>query len=266
MQTGISRSSAAGLLVPGGFPPPQHGKYDEPAVLGQENDAADASAKCPHPLRHQTAYVGGPEGWRQVKTRRSKVRLSRALGVVLTPKAARFMERRPTRPGQHGRARVKASDYKLRLLEKQRLRAQYNVGEQQLRAALTRAARKPGKTGENLLIELETRLDNLVLRAGFAATIYQARQAVAHGHIRVDGRRVDKPSFRVRPGQSIEVEERSKDKPPFVQAAAGAYAALTPPYLEVDRAALRARLERLPRRPEIPVQCQEQLVVEYYAR
>lgn len=201
-----------------------------------------------------------------MKTSRSRVRLSRALGIPLTPKAARIMQRRPTRPGQHGRARVKASDYKLRLLEKQRLKAQYNVGEQQLRAALTRAARQSGKTGENLLIELERRLDNLVLRAGFAGTIYQARQAVAHGHIRVDGHRVDKPSYRVRPGQIIEVDERSRDKPPFLIAASGAYAATHPPYLQVDRAALRARLDRLPTRPEIPVQCEEQLVVEFYSR
>jgi small subunit ribosomal protein S4 len=194
------------------------------------------------------------------------VRLSRALGVPLTPKAARVMEYRPTRPGQHGRARVKASDYKVRLMEKQRLRAQYNVEETQLRAALTRAARGGGKTGEKLLADLETRLDSLVLRAGFARTIYQARQAVVHGHIEVDGRRVDKPSHRVRPGQVIEVDERSKGKVPFLIAATGDHTVAHPPYLQVDQAALTARLDRLPTRPEIPVQCNEQLVVEFYAR
>jgi small subunit ribosomal protein S4 len=198
--------------------------------------------------------------------RRSKVRLSRALGVALTPKAARLMEHRPTRPGQHGRARTKDSDYKMRLLEKQRLRAQYNIGEAQLRRALKQAVRRPGKTGETLVSDLETRLDAIVLRAGFAPTIYQARQAITHGHIRVDDHKVDKPAYRLRPGQVVEVRKRSKDKIPFVIAATGAYAAEHPPYVRVDQEALRAELVRPPTRPEIPVICNEQLVVEYYAR
>ncbi len=201
-----------------------------------------------------------------MKTRRSATRLSRALGVGLTPKAARLMENRPSRPGQHGRARVEPTDYKVRLLEKQRLRAQYNVGEAQLRAAMARARRGGARTGEQLLTDLETRLDALVLRAGFARTIYQARQAVVHQHIRVDGRRVDRPSYRVRPGQVIEVDERSRDKVPFQIAATGAHAAHHPPYLRVDQAALTATLERLPARREIPVLVDEQLVVEFYAR
>ena len=198
--------------------------------------------------------------------RRSKVRLSRALGVALTPKAARVMERRPTRPGQHGRGRIKDTDYKTRLLEKQRLRAQYDIGERQLRRAVKRAMRRPGRTGEELLCDLEIRLDALVLRAGFAPTIYQARQAVSHGHIRVDGHKVDKPAYRLRPGQVIEVSERSKAKTPFIIAATGEYAAEHPAYLRVDRDALRAQLLRPPARPEIPVICDDRLVIEYYAR
>lgn len=198
--------------------------------------------------------------------RTSVVRLSRALGVPLSPKAARGMERRPTRPGQHGRARVRLSDYKVRLLEKQRLRAQYGLRERQLRAAVGRAARRPEPTGEALLVNLETRLDALVLRAGFARSTAQARQSVSHGHIRVDGRKVDKPSYRVAPGQVIEVAERSRDLLPFQAAAAGEYVERVPPYLSVDREALRARLERLPERQEIPVQCDEIKVVEFYAR
>ncbi len=201
-----------------------------------------------------------------MKTVRSRVRLSRALGIPLTPKAARLRERRPYGPGQHGRGRKKTSDYRVRLLEKQRLRAQYHVSETQLRRALARAAKSRAKTGEALVADLETRLDALVLRAGFARTIYQARQAVTHGHITVDGRRVDKPSYRVTPGQVIEVAERSKGKLPFVIAATGEYAAAVPPYLEVDTANLRARLTWAPTRPEIPVICDEQLVVEFYAR
>lgn len=199
---------------------------------------------------------------------RSNVRRSRALGVPLTPKAARHMDRRPYGPGQHGRTRrrVGYSDFKMRLLEKQRLRAQYDMSEAQLRLAMARAARRPGKTGEALLTELETRLDALVLRAGFARTIFQARQAVSHGHIRVDGRKVDIPSFRVRPGQVIEIAERSKSKLPFQIAAAGEHAVAAPTYLDVDISRLKAHLTRSPARDEIPVICDEQLVVEFYAR
>lgn len=194
------------------------------------------------------------------------MRRSRALGIPLTPKAARALQRRPHRPGQHGRRPRKASDYQLQLLEKQRLREQYGIRESQLRSALVRATRRPEPTGEALLILLETRLAPLVLRAGFARTIRQARQAVSHGHILVDGARVDRPSYQVRPGQVIEVAEGSRHLTPFVIAAAGEHAETHPPYLDVDLPNLRARLVRLPRRSEIPVICDEQLVVEYYAR
>lgn len=176
------------------------------------------------------------------------------------------MTRRPQRPGQHGRARVRMSDYKTRLLEKQRLRAQYGISERQLRAAAARAARRPGRTGDVLLADLETRLDALVLRAGFARTIRQARQAVSHGHVRVDGGKVDRPSYRVRPGQVVEIAGTSHAAPPFQSAAAGQYAEHHPPYLQVDQAALRVRLERPPNRDEIPVVCDETKVVEFYAR
>jgi small subunit ribosomal protein S4 len=197
---------------------------------------------------------------------RSKVRLSRALGIPLTPKAARHLERRPYPPGEHGRGRRRTSDYKARLMEKQRLRAQYDLSETQLRLALERATRAGGGTGEALLVDLETRLDALVLRAGFSRTIYQARQAVSHGHVTVNGRRVDRPSFQVRPGDVIEVAGGSRSKTPFVIAAAGEYAAAIPPYLDVDAGALRARLVRPPAREEIPVVCDERLVVEFYSR
>jgi small subunit ribosomal protein S4 len=158
------------------------------------------------------------------------------------------------------------SDYKARLLEKQRLRAQYDLSEAQLRLALARATQSGGKTGEALVVDLETRLDALVLRAGFARTIYQARQAVSHGHVTVNGRRVDRPSYRVRPGDRIEVAAGSTTKLPFQVAAAGEHAAATPPYLDVDIQALSARLVRLPERAEVPVLCDERLVVEFYSR
>jgi small subunit ribosomal protein S4 len=198
---------------------------------------------------------------------RPKVRRSRALGIALTPKDVKYFERRPFPPGQHGRSRPKVSDYKVRLLEKQRLKAQYNIRESQLRAAFDRAARRPGKTGEELIVDLETRLDALVLRAGFARTIYQARQMVSHQHVNVNGRRVDRPSYRVSPYDVIEVAERSRPKTPFQVAAAGAYATeRRAPYLATDLSGLRATLIRRPLRPEIPVLCDEQLVVEFYSR
>ncbi len=197
---------------------------------------------------------------------RSKVRLSRALGIALTPKAARHLERRPYPPGQHGRRRRSTSDYRTRLLEKQRLRAQYNLSEAQLRLAMARAVRSGHKTGESLLVDLETRLDALVLRSGFARIIYQARQAVSHGHVTVDGRRVDRPSYRVRPGEVIAIAPASQAKTPFAIAATGEHAAAVPPYLDVDIKALSARLTRLPERSEILVLCDERLVVEFYSR
>ncbi|MEV4138620.1 30S ribosomal protein S4 [Dactylosporangium sp. NPDC049742] len=198
---------------------------------------------------------------------RPKVRLSRALGMPLTPKCVKYFERRPFPPGQHGRSRPKHSDYKVRLLEKQRLKAQYNLRESQLRHAFDRAAGRPGKTGEELIVDLETRLDALVLRAGFARTIYQARQVVTHQHLTVNGRRVDRPSARLRPGDVIQVAERSRQKAPFVVAAAGAHVGeRTAPYLSVDISGLTATLVRLPLRREVPVLCDEQLIVEFYSR
>jgi small subunit ribosomal protein S4 len=198
---------------------------------------------------------------------RPRARLSRALGVALTPKCARVMERKPYPPGEHGRARRKEpSGYKLRLREKQRLRAQYDVGERQLRRAFERARAGAGKTGEALVAALETRLDAVVLRAGFARTIYQARQFVSHQHVTVNGRRVDRPSYQVRPGDVVAVAERSRGRLPFVEAAAGAHTGAVPPYLDVAVADLRATLVRMPARTEVPVVCDEQLVVEHYSR
>jgi small subunit ribosomal protein S4 len=198
---------------------------------------------------------------------RAKVRLSRALGIPLTPKSSRYFERRPYPPGVHGRRRRNPSDYQVRLREKQRLRHQYNLRERQLRRTFEEAVRRPGKTGENLITLLEQRLDALVGRAGFARTIYQARQMVTHGHITVDGRKVDRPSYRVRPEQTIEVRESSRDKPPFLLAIEEpATQGPPPPYLDVQPRQLRATLIRPPSRHEVPVLCDEQLVVEFYSR
>ncbi len=200
-----------------------------------------------------------------MNTPRPKIRLSRRLGLPLTPKAVGYFERRPHPPGEHGRKRRQQSDYSTRLLEKQRLRAQYDVSETQLRRAFDRARRAGGKTGEALIQDLESRLDATVLRAGFARTVYQARQFVTHRHVLVNGRRVDRPSYRLRPGDWISVAERSRTLEPFQVAAAGAHAD-APAYLEVRLADLTARVERVPAREEVPVVCEEQLVVEYYSR
>ncbi|GAA2434172.1 30S ribosomal protein S4 [Actinomadura vinacea] len=198
---------------------------------------------------------------------RPKVRLSRALGIPLTPKSVKYFEARPYPPGVHGRGRKQESDYKVRLREKQRLRAQYNIREAQLRNAFAKAGKVEGKTGEALLIDLERRLDALVLRSGLARTIYQARQFVVHRHVLVNGRRVDRPSYRLRPGDVITIAERSRSMDPFRIAAAGGNAPeKVPPYLEARHDALAARLVRLPERSEIPVICDEQLVVEHYSR
>jgi small subunit ribosomal protein S4 len=199
----------------------------------------------------------------------SKTRMSRALGIALTPKAAKYLEKRPYGPGEHGRSKRKAdSDYAVRLREKQRLRAQYGIREKQLRIVFNEARRAQGLTGENLVELLEMRLDALVLRAGFARTTSQARQFVVHRHILVDGKIVDRPSFRVKPGQLIHVKERSEGTEPFQVAAAGGHVDVLPklpPYLEVEIDKLQARLVRRPLRAEVPVTAEVQLVVEYYA-
>ncbi|ALV45538.1 30S ribosomal protein S4 [Arthrobacter alpinus] len=201
---------------------------------------------------------------------RRQARLSRALGIALTPKAAKYLERRPYGPGEHGRARKKQdSDYAVRLREKQRLRAQYGIREAQLTRAFEEAKRTKGMTGENLVELLETRLDALVLRAGFARTTAQARQLVVHRHIMVDGARVDRPSFRVAEGQLIHVHPRSETMAPLQLAAAGAHRDVlpaVPAYLDVKLESLQARLVRKPKRVEVPVTCEEQLVVEFYSR
>ena len=201
---------------------------------------------------------------------RRKVRLSRALGVALTPKAAKYLEKRPYAPGEHGRTKRKQdSDFAVRLREKQRLREQYGIREKQMRNTFNEARRQDGLTGENLVELLEMRLDALVLRAGFARTTAQARQFVVHRHIMVDGNIVDRPSYRVKPGQTIQVKPKSQTMVPFQAAAEGVHRDVlpaVPPYLDVNLASLKATLTRKPVPEEIPVQVNIQYVVEFYAR
>ena len=179
------------------------------------------------------------------------------------------MQRRPYRPGEHGRGRTKDSDYSVRLKEKQRLRAQYGIREAQMRRVWEEARRQDGLAGENLVELLEMRLDALVLRAGFARTTAQARQAVVHRHILVDGQIVDRPSFRVKPGQVVQVKARSQASPQFLMAAEGVHRDVlpkVPEYLDVELEKLKFTLVRRPKRVEVPVTCDVQMVVEHYSR
>ena len=189
---------------------------------------------------------------------RRQVRLSRKLGLALTPKAVKHFEKRPYPPGEHGRARRRTeSDYAVRLREKQLLKVYEN------------ARKQAGLTGEVMVEDLETRLDSVVLRAGFGRTILQARQHVTHRHILVDGKIVDRPSFRVKPGQTIQVKPKSQTTVPFQVAAAGAHRDVLPAlpgYLDVQLEKLTATLTRQPKRAEVPVTCDVQMVVEFYAR
>lgn len=202
-----------------------------------------------------------------MRTNGPQAKLSRALGLVLTPGSAKAFERRPYPPGVHGRARRKESDYSLRLREKQRLRAQYAVSEAQLRRVMDRASTSGAKTGEVLVEELERRLDAVVARAGIARTVHQARQFVVHGHIQVNGRTVDRPSFRVDVHDVVRVAPASRTLTPFVVAAAGGNAPEhVPSHLDVVLGALTVGVQAPPRRAELPVVCDEQLVVEHYSR
>ena len=206
----------------------------------------------------------------KVQRARRQVRLSRSLGIALTPKAQRIFEKRPYGPGEHGRDRRRAeSDYAVRLREKQRLRAQYGISEKQMRAIYEKSRREAGQTGNAMLVNLESRLDALVLRAGFARTSAQARQFVVHRHILVDGNIVDRPSYHAKPGQTIQVKPKSQTMEPFQAAAEGVHRDVLPAvpgYLDVNLAALKATLTRKPEVEEIPVTVNIQYVVEHYSR
>ncbi len=197
----------------------------------------------------------------------AKVKLSRSLGIPITPKAAKYMERRPYGPGEHGpphlSRRSKMSPYKQQLVEKQRLRAQYNVHERQMVNYYKKAAHAPGNTGENLVRLLESRLDATVVRGGLAGSIYAARQFVNHGHIQVNGKRVNIPSYQVKVGDVINVKDKSRKMLPFTQVP---YTTNQPPYLDFEKASCSVKVLSEPKREEIPVVCEVPLVVEFYSK
>lgn len=194
-----------------------------------------------------------------------KVKLSRKLGIELTQKSAKYSTRKPYPPGQHGTAkrRAKQSDYGRQLLEKQRLRLQYNISEKQLRNYYLKASKLTGNTGELLIQQLERRLDAIVYRSGLARSIYMARQLVSHGHILVNGNRVNIPSYSVKVNDVISVKEKSR-KNQVIQDAIRS--AAPPVYLEISKADFSTKLLHIPAREEIPVICEINLVVEYYSR
>lgn len=193
----------------------------------------------------------------------------RRFGLVLaaSPKYQRILEKRPHPPGQHGlRARrKKIGAYGSRLFEKQKLRAFYGIAERQMRRYVEEALRRKGPTGTNLLQLLEQRLDAVVYRLGFAPSIWASRQLVGHGHVLVDGRRVDIPSYQVRPGQTVTISEKMKrSRQMAIWSERGGI--IPPPYLELDRDAMTGRLVRPPDRDEIPVPIDDRLIVEFYSR
>ena len=192
-------------------------------------------------------------------------RKSRRLKVDLVG-GDRAFERRPYPPGQHGRGRIKESEYLLQLQEKQKARYTYGVLERQFRRYYEQAARTKGKTGEALLQLLESRLDNVVYRAGLARTRRQARQLVSHGHFVVNGKRVNVPSFKVSKFDIIDVKPKSLNTLPFVAAKESFGDRPIPGWLQVVPNSLRILVHQLPERAQIDVPVQEQLIVEFYSK
>ena len=176
------------------------------------------------------------------------------------------IEIRPYPPGEHGRGRSKDSEYLLQMREKQKCARIYGVLEKQFRGYYEEASRKQGKTGENLLRILETRLDNVVYRAGFAKSRDHARQLVRHGHITLNGHKADIPSMRVTENDIVEVRGSSVELTPFVVARAEAGDRTTPAWLEVVPSKMRILVHSLPVRQAIDTLVQEQLIVEFYSK
>jgi small subunit ribosomal protein S4 len=174
------------------------------------------------------------------------------------------VERRSYPPGEHGRGRSRQSEYRLQLREKQKARRYYGVLERQFRNYYAKASRQPGVTGANLLRLLETRLDNVLVRLGFAGSRRQARQTVSHGHWQVNGRRVDIPSYQVRPNDVITLKQGSKAE--AVIRDATELTSAVPAWLQADHDGLTAKVLRLPERDEIAIPVQEQLIVELYSK
>ena len=202
----------------------------------------------------------------------SVCRLCRREGAKLFLKGTRCytkkcaFERRPTPPGQHGVRRRKMGDFGIQLREKQKVRRVYGVLERQFRNYFIEAENSEGITGENLLRSLETRLDNVVFRLGFASSRAQARQLVAHGHFAVNGVPTNIPSYVVKPGDKVEVRESHRSREAFKVVRETLKSHTAPEWLSLDAANLAGSIATLPRRDQMPLDLSEQLVVEYYSR
>lgn len=193
-----------------------------------------------------------------------RLRITRRLGTDMPGLTRKHADRRPYPPGQHGQGRQRFSEFKKQLYEKQKLRFNYGVSEKQLRNLFNDAQRSREPAGQALLKLLEQRLDNVVFRLGLAPTIPAARQLVVHGHIMIDGRKVDRPSYRVQPGHEITVRPKSRNNDAIKESVAQPTLRL-PSYLSFDGSTLTGQMVAEPQREDIPLQVEEQLVVEYYS-
>ncbi len=194
-----------------------------------------------------------------------RTKVSRRARQLLDENKARYFDRRPYPPGQHGRGRIRESQYQIQLREKQKLKFMYGLLERQFRRYYETAAGQRGITGENLLRLLETRLDNVVYRSGLAHTRPQARQLVNHGHFMVNDRKVDIPSYRLGQGDVVTMRSRSRDILP-VQHAVDTVDRQVPEWLVVDKGDRSATVSVLPSRHQIDTEIQEQLIVELYSK
>lgn len=199
-------------------------------------------------------------------------RFERRFGVSLALKGERrlagksALDKRPYAPGQHGQRRTKVSEYGLQLKEKQKAKIMYGLSEKQFRSLFQEANRLEGNTGSNLITLLERRLDNVVYRMGFATTRNFARQLVNHGHILVDGKRVDIPSYCVKPGQKVEVREKSKNNPQIVRALELTNQTGISAWVDVDTDKKFGIFTRFPEREEISIPVEERYIVELYSK
>ena len=198
------------------------------------------------------------------RCRREKVKLFLKGSKCDGPKCP--IESRPYPPGEHGRGRTKESEYSLQMREKQKCARIYGVLEKQFRGYYQEANRLTGRTGENLLRILESRLDNVIYRAGFAKSRDMARQLVRHGHFLVNGEKVNIPSYRVAPASVIDLKPASHDLTPFIVASAELGERPVPAWLEVVGSKMRILVHSLPERSVIDTQVQEQLIVEFYSK
>jgi small subunit ribosomal protein S4 len=199
-------------------------------------------------------------------------KLERRLGVSLALKGERrlagksALDKRPYAPGQHGQRRAKISEYGLQLREKQKAKFMYGLSEKQFRKLFQDAARKDGNTGSILIQLIEQRLDNVVYRMGLATTRRFARQLVTHGHLLVDGKKVDIPSYRVRPGQKVEVREKSRQNPQILRAVELTNQTGIVPWVDIDKEKLFGIFTRIPEREEVVIPVEERLIVELYSK